>query len=209
MNKAEMDDNISQKHSSEDIWNVPNVLTMIRLVLVPVFIVLLLLGNTPAQWAAFVVFIVASITDHLDGHIARSRGLITDWGKIWDPIADKALTLGAFITLSIVGLVYWWFTIIVAIRELGITWMRSRLLKKGIVVAANSGGKAKTVSQMALIIFLIFPWDSVLGVQNALFDVTPLAVIRWVLILLALFLTVWSGMGYVVAAWKMRDKTEI
>lgn len=204
MNRAQMDDNVSRVHEGENIWNLPNVLTMIRLVLVPVFIILILNGSVGAMWAALVVFIVAAFTDLFDGKLARERGLVTDWGKIWDPIADKALTLGAFVVLSIAGLVPWWFTVIVAVRELGITWMRSRLLKRGIVVAANSGGKAKTVSQMLLIVFLVFPWDGVLGVSNALFDVTGLAVIRWILLAIALFLTVWSGMQYVIAAMKMQ-----
>ena len=204
MNRAQMDDNVSRVHEGENIWNLPNVLTMIRLVLVPVFIILILNGSVGAMWAALVVFIVAAFTDLFDGKLARERGLVTDWGKIWDPIADKALTLGAFVVLSVAGLVPWWFTVIVAVRELGITWMRSRLLKRGIVVAANSGGKAKTVSQMLLIVFLVFPWDGVLGVSNALFDVTGLAVIRWILLAIALFLTVWSGMQYVIAAMKMQ-----
>lgn len=204
MNKAEMDDNVSQAHTGENIWNLPNVLTMIRLVLVPVFILLLLNGSIGAQWAAFIVFIVASLTDLFDGKIARSRNLITDWGKIRDPIADKALTLGAFVTLSVTGVLPWWFTVIVAFRELGITWMRSRLLKKGIVVAANSGGKLKTVSQMTLILFLVFPWDAVLGMEIALFNSIPLVVIRWILIVVAFVLTVWSGLQYVIAAVKMK-----
>ena len=204
MDRAQMDDNVSRVHEGENIWNLPNVLTMIRLVLVPVFIILILNGSVGAMWAALVVFIVAAFTDLFDGKLARERGLVTDWGKIWDPIADKALTLGAFVVLSVAGLVPWWFTVIVAVRELGITWMRSRLLKRGIVVAANSGGKAKTVSQMLLIVFLVFPWDGVLGVSNALFDVTGLAVIRWILLAIALFLTVWSGMQYVIAAMKMQ-----
>ena len=204
MNRAQMDDNVSRVHEGENIWNLPNVLTMVRLVLVPIFIILVLNGSVGAMWAALVVFVVAAFTDLYDGKIARERGLVTDWGKIWDPIADKALTLGAFVVLSIAGLVPWWFTVVVAVRELGITWMRSRLLKRGIVVAANSGGKAKTVSQMFLIVFLVFPWDSVWGVSNALFDVTGLAVVRWVLIAIALFLTVWSGLQYVVATAKMK-----
>lgn len=204
MDRAQMDDNVSRVHEGENIWNLPNVLTMVRLVLVPIFIILVLNGSVGAMWAALVVFVVAAFTDLYDGKIARERGIVTDWGKIWDPIADKALTLGAFVVLSIAGLVPWWFTVVVAARELGITWMRSRLLERGIVVAANSGGKAKTVSQMFLIVFLVFPWDSVWGVSNALFDVTGLAVVRWVLIAIALFLTVWSGLQYVVATAKMK-----
>lgn len=205
MNKAEMDDNISHVHEGENIWNLPNVLTMIRLILVPVFVVLMVTSAPVARWIALFVFIVGALTDWYDGKIARARGLITDWGKIWDPIADKLLTLGAFVMLSIVGLIPWWFTIIVAIRELGITWMRKIMLKKGIVIAANSGGKAKTMSQMILIVFLLFPWDLVLAHPNAVFDLTPLAILRWVLIAFAFFLTVWSGLQYVIAAVKEKE----
>lgn len=195
--------NISQARSHEEIWNVPNILTMIRLALVPVFVVLLLLGHTWSQWLALVVFVVAAITDHYDGKIARARDLITDFGKIWDPIADKALTLGAFVVLSAVGLLPWWFTIIVAFRELGITWLRAFLLKRNIVVAASSGGKAKTVSQMVLIVFLLIPWESVVGGPDPLSNVMSLFGVKVILMLVALGLTVWSGMVYVVEAVKI------
>ena len=121
MDRAQMDDNVSRVHEGENIWNLPNVLTMVRLVLVPIFIILVLNGSVGAMWAALVVFVVAAFTDLYDGKIARERGIVTDWGKIWDPIADKALTLGAFVVLSIAGLVPWWFTVVVAARELGIT----------------------------------------------------------------------------------------
>ncbi|MDO5728875.1 MAG: CDP-diacylglycerol--glycerol-3-phosphate 3-phosphatidyltransferase [Actinomycetaceae bacterium] len=194
--------NISQARTNEEIWNLPNILTMIRLALVPVFIVLLLLGHTWSQWLALVVFIAAALTDHYDGKIARARNLITDFGKIWDPIADKALTLGAFVMLSVVGLLPWWFTFIVAFRELGITWLRAFLLKRNIVVAASSGGKAKTVSQMFLIVFLLVPWETFISGGDPLSNVTTLFGITVVLMAVALGLTVWSGLVYVVEALK-------
>lgn len=200
--------NVSAAHSHEEIWNIPNILTMIRLALVPVFIVLLLLGYTWSQWLALIVFVIAAITDHYDGQIARARNLITDFGKIWDPIADKALTLGAFVVLSIVGLLPWWFTVIVAIRELGITWLRAYLLKKNIVVAASSGGKAKTVSQMLLIVFLLIPWHTMMTAADPLSSVTALWIIKLILVAIALVLTVWSGMVYVIGAIKMRGTFE-
>ena len=109
-------------------WNVPNALTVFRLVLVPVFIWLMFLEASAARWWAVLVFMIAAATDQLDGHIARSRNLITDFGRLMDPIADKALTLGAFIMLSIAGLLPWWVTILIAIRELGITALRAVLL---------------------------------------------------------------------------------
>ncbi|MDO5719153.1 MAG: CDP-diacylglycerol--glycerol-3-phosphate 3-phosphatidyltransferase [Actinomycetaceae bacterium] len=201
-------DHVSAAHSHEEIWNIPNILTMIRLALVPVFVILLLLGNTWSQWLALAVFVIAAITDHYDGQIARARNLITDFGKIWDPIADKALTLGAFVVLSVVGLIPWWFTIIVAVRELGITWLRAYLLKKNIVVAASSGGKAKTVSQMVLIIFLLIPWHAILAPADPLSSLTALWLMKIILLAIALALTVWSGMVYVIGAIKMRGTVD-
>ncbi|MDO5721006.1 MAG: CDP-diacylglycerol--glycerol-3-phosphate 3-phosphatidyltransferase [Actinomycetaceae bacterium] len=181
------------------VWNTPNVLTMARLVMVPVFIVLTwygFYGSTSSHWAALIVFIVAAATDHLDGKIARARGLVTNFGKIWDPIADKALTLGAFVVLSLVGMLGWWFTVIVAARELGITWLRSHLLKDGIVVPASFAGKAKTTAQMVLIVFLLFPFS------GGVWENTALAVVAWILIAIALWLTLHSAWGYIVGALK-------
>ncbi|WIK64933.1 CDP-diacylglycerol--glycerol-3-phosphate 3-phosphatidyltransferase [Gleimia hominis] len=203
MNKAQMDDNVSDARGSEEIWNLPNILTMLRLALVPVFIILMFIPSTACRWGALAVFVVAAATDHFDGEIARKRGLITDFGKIWDPIADKALTLGAFIVLSITGLLGWWFTIIVGVRELGITWMRRRLLRRGIVVAANSGGKAKTVSQMFLIFLLVGPWTTWI---TAPAFATALHWVTVAFIAIAFVLTVWSGGVYVVEAAKIVRK---
>src|SRR5690348_16079048 len=105
-------------------WNIANVLTVLRLVLVPFFAVCLFLPGTGWRVAALVVFAVASITDHLDGELARRYGLITDFGKIADPIADKALTGAALVCLSILGELPWWVTVLILVRELGITVLR-------------------------------------------------------------------------------------
>lgn len=196
-----------QIHSSaanvDPVMNLPNILTIIRLVLVPVFLVCALIpGHVSLQWAALLIFMVAAATDHFDGKIARERGLVTNFGKIWDPIADKALTLGAFVALNILGAIGWWFTIIVAIRELGITWLRSYLVKRGIVVAASMAGKLKTMSQMLLITFCLFPWATVTG-RELLADPTVNGV-RLVLIVVALVLTLYSGWGYVSGALRRR-----
>ncbi len=185
------------------VWNLPNVLTMVRLALVPVFLVCAVLGfrgSVGAAWMALVVFVVAAFTDHLDGKIARARNLVTNFGKIWDPIADKALTLGAFVLLSAMGMLGWWFTLIVAAREFGITWLRSYLLRDGIVVPASFAGKAKTSAQMLLIVFLLFPWGSYY--EGGVWGNTALYTVAWVLIALALFLTVYSAWGYLAGAWK-------
>ncbi|EEH63998.1 CDP-diacylglycerol--glycerol-3-phosphate 3-phosphatidyltransferase [Gleimia coleocanis DSM 15436] len=193
----EMDNNVSKRKAQEVIFNVPNVLTIIRLVLIPVFIYYLLQTDTRSLWIAFVVFALASMTDYVDGEIARRWALITDFGKIWDPIADKALTLGAFATLSYLGWLPWWFTIIVAVREFGITYMRKRLLERGIVVAANFSGKLKTTFQMMLIAFLVVPWASFTDVSGTWYSVT-----YWALVGITLFMTLYSGVGYLMPLFK-------
>src|SRR5262249_18521489 len=106
------------------IVNVANELTVLRLVMVPFFVVFLAMGGTAGRVVAFVLFIAASATDLLDGRLARQRGLITDFGKIADPVADKALTGSALITLSALGELSWWVTGVILVRELGITALR-------------------------------------------------------------------------------------
>ena len=136
--------------------NAANALTLLRLVLVPVFAWMLLSHPDDLGWrlGSTAVFAIAIATDAVDGRIARKYNLITDFGKLWDSIADKALTGMAFIGLSIVGELPWWITALVLIREWGVTWMRVAMLKYG-VMAANAGGKLKTVLQsVALLLFL-------------------------------------------------------
>ena len=186
------------------LWNVPNVLTVFRLVLVPVFIWLMFLEASAARWWAVLVFMVAAATDQLDGHIARSRNLITDFGRLMDPIADKALTLGAFIVLSIAGLLPWWVTILIAVRELGITALRAVLLRRDIVVSANKGGKLKTLLQIFAIWLLLIPWQSLCASWPAYASLTHgMLIFGWVVAGLALVMTVWSGLVYVVEGAKL------
>ena len=178
-------------------WNVPNILTVVRIILVPIYVVLMFLGPEEFSWrlAATIVFTAAMLTDLADGHIARKYNLITDFGKLWDPIADKALTGAAFVTLSILGDLPWVFTVIILVREWGITWVREVLKKYGTVMAANKGGKAKTVTQtLALILFNL----------NLDFLPGPLQVLAWVLMWAALILTVITGIDYLRHAWKIR-----
>lgn len=184
--------------------NVPNALTVLRLVLVPVFLWLLLENTTASRWWALAVFAVAAYTDHLDGEIARKHNIITNFGKLADPLADKFLTLGAFIALSILGDLTWWFTAIVAVREIGITILREVLRRRGTIVAASSGGKLKTVLQMVLIMMLIVPWSAF---SSALL-LQLLLILIWIIALAALVITVWSGVQYaVVAAHAMRKQS--
>ena len=125
-------------------WNVPNALTTLRILMVPFFGWALLVdgGQSPEwRWVAYALFVLAMITDKVDGDLARKHGLITDFGKIADPIADKALTGMAFVGLSIVGDLWWWVTIVVLVREWGITFMRFWLIRHGVVMPAGRGGK--------------------------------------------------------------------
>ena len=197
-----MSENVSrvQRDSKVSVVNLPNALTVLRLVLVPVFVVLGLQSQSwSALWAAFVVFAIAAITDRFDGELARSWGQITDFGRIADPIADKALTLCGFGLLSYQGFLPWWLTILIAVRELGITAMRAFFLRRGVVVSANQAGKMKTFMQMVALGTLLIPW--------AHFTVMKEANEGWVVLVIrlgqifagvALALTLYSGFMYVV-----------
>ena len=169
--------------------NLPNFLTLLRLALVPVFVVLLVNGGTASRVAAFVVFGVASITDLLDGELARRGGKITDFGKIADPIADKALTGSALITLSVLGALTWWVTGVIMVREVGVTLLRFWVIRHG-VIPASRGGKIKTVLQMVAIGLYILPVD--LGPAAAAVMVAAVVV------------TLVTGADYVLRAVQLR-----
>ncbi|MBO0831519.1 MAG: CDP-diacylglycerol--glycerol-3-phosphate 3-phosphatidyltransferase [Actinobacteria bacterium] len=141
--------------------NVANALTIVRLALVPVFLYFLLAGSTTDRAIGFVAFGIAAVTDLLDGELARRRGLITDFGKVADPIADKALTGSALITLSALGELAWWVTCLIVIRELAVTGLRFWVIRRG-VIAASRGGKVKTMLQIVAIGLYVLPWHAVL-----------------------------------------------
>ena len=177
-------------------WNVPNILTAARIVMVPIFAwVLLAYPHDPTmRWVATGIFLVAIATDALDGNIARKYNLVTDFGKLWDPIADKALTGMAFVGLSILAELPWWITVIILVREWGITILRWAIIKYG-VMAANRGGKLKTVMQsVALAMFLP-------GLQ---FMPPAWDVVAWIAMILAFVLTVLTGLDYLREANKLR-----
>jgi CDP-diacylglycerol--glycerol-3-phosphate 3-phosphatidyltransferase len=179
-------------------WNVPNVLTGMRMLMVPLFAWLLLAhAAEPAmRWWATLVFVLAIATDAVDGKIARKYNLVTDFGKLWDPIADKALTGMGFIALSILNELPWWITIIILVREWGITILRWAIMKYG-VMAANAGGKLKTVMQsVALILFI--PGLSLMP--------TWWGWIAWAAMIIAFALTVLTGLDYLREASKLRQR---
>jgi CDP-diacylglycerol--glycerol-3-phosphate 3-phosphatidyltransferase/cardiolipin synthase len=187
--------------SASRIWNLPNILTMLRIVLVPFFVWFLILDapgwqaqNGVWRWAAAVVFAVAIYTDKLDGDIARSRGLVTDFGKIADPIADKLLIGSALVMLSLLQELPWWVTILILVREWGITALRFFVIRYG-VIPASRGGKLKTVVQTLAIFLYILPLTAV----------APwLGIVAFVVMMVALAITLWTGGEYVVEALKLR-----
>ena len=179
-------------------WNVPNALTALRLVLVPLFVWLLLRDggdDATSRVLAAVVFFVASITDLLDGAIARRRNLVTTFGKVADPIADKALTGAALIGLSALGDLPWWVTLVILGREVGVTVLRFFVIRHG-VIPASRGGKVKTVLQMVAILLYLLPLTGFL------------ASLRWWVMAAALLATVVTGFDYVQKAIRLRQGSE-
>jgi CDP-diacylglycerol--glycerol-3-phosphate 3-phosphatidyltransferase len=191
-------DPAAQPAQSARIVNVANGLTLVRLLLVPAFVALLLGGGGHSSgWRvwAFVAFAVATITDLVDGDIARSRGIVTDVGKVADPIADKALTGAALVGLSALGDLPWWVTIVVLVRELGITGLRLFVIRHG-VIPASRGGKVKTLLQNVAIGLYILPlagWA---------------ATLRFWLMAVAVTVTVVTGGDYVARALTLRRTSE-
>lgn len=174
--------------------NVANLLTLSRIVLVPVFLITLFTADghsTTWRLVATFVFTVASITDNIDGRLARKLGLVTDFGKIADPIADKALIGAALVGLSMLGELPWWVTIVIAAREIGVTLLRFWVIKHG-VIPASKGGKLKTLIQIIAIGLYLLPLPAVL--DPAL----------WAVMGFALVLTVATGLDYVVRAVRLR-----
>jgi len=175
-------------------YNVANGVTVLRILLVPVFGALLFAegGDDPGmRAAACAVFVVATLTDKIDGDLARSRGIVTSFGQIADPIADKALIGVALVGLSALGELPWWVTVAILVREIGITVLRFVVLQQG-VIPANRGGKIKTVVQMlSVVLYVLFP-------EGALHTVAEITMG------LALVITIVTGVEYVVVAGRMR-----
>jgi CDP-diacylglycerol---glycerol-3-phosphate 3-phosphatidyltransferase len=176
------------------IANVPNIITVVRILFVPVFVWVLLadageLGGL--RYVAAIMFVVLIATDSLDGFLARSRNLVTDMGKLLDPIADKALIGAALIGLSILGELWWWVTILILVRELGITVFRFIALKDH-VIAAGVAGKAKTIAQAIAVSLLLLPLWPIVGEWYLW--------LGWGVMGIAFVLTIYSGVEYLVAA---------
>lgn len=184
----------AQNVAKQSNWNAPNVITGIRIVATPFFLWLLLAsGDSSAmRWGAAAFFVLAIATDGIDGYIARSRGLITDLGKLLDPIADKVLTGAALVGLAIIFELPWWVVALILVREIGITVHRLMIVSQ-VVVAADWMGKFKTVAQAVAITLALTPLAHLDGTAGTVFT--------WVNIVtmtIATVLTVLSGIDYVV-----------
>lgn len=161
--------------ASSEKWRqiIPNALTIARIILVPVFIALMIMqhmrGSVSLLIVSLVVFCIASYTDHLDGKLARRWQVVSDFGKLVDPIADKALMISAFVLLSLFQNLWWWFTAVVILREVAVTLLRMYLLRSGVVLPASKGGKIKTSLQILMVFLwmlagICYPFNTQVGV---------------------------------------------
>lgn len=176
--------------SHAPVLNLANLLTGLRLVLVPIFLVVLFIGDghqTASRIGAFVIFAVAVITDRFDGELARNHGMVTEFGTLADPIADKMLIGAALIGLSILHELPWWLTVLILVREVGITLLRFAVLRRG-VIPASRGGKLKTLVQAVAIGLFVLPLSG------------PWLTTAWVVMSVAVVLTLVTGLDYVVSA---------
>jgi len=187
-------DHLADPVAPAGTWNIANALTILRMLLVPVFLVVLLHEDGESagwRWAAWGVFAVASFTDSLDGRLARRHGLVTDFGKIADPIADKALTGSALIVLSSMDELPWLVTIVILVREIGVTLLRFWVIRHG-VIPASRGGKLKSLVLGVAIGLYVLPFTGFL--QD----------IATVLMTVAVVITLVTGGDYVARALKLR-----
>ena len=182
-------DHLGDPSNEVPVLNIPNILTVARLFMVPIFgyLVLVIEQTEVAQWASAAVFLIAALTDLVDGVWARRYGLVTNFGKIADPIADKALIGTALVALSIQGEIAWWVTGIIIFREVAITLLRFWVIKQG-VIPASRGGKVKTVSQIVAIVAFLIPLN---GWVDAVAQMS---------LGVALALTITTGIDYVLKA---------
>jgi CDP-diacylglycerol--glycerol-3-phosphate 3-phosphatidyltransferase len=186
---------VARGETTASAGNVANIVTVARILLAPVFIYLLIADNRAdgwLRWVAAALFVIAILTDAVDGFLARDRNLVTDQGKILDPIADKVLIGGALVGLSILGQLDWWVTIVILVREVGITVWRLVALRN-VVIPAGILGKIKTWVQAIAIGFALVPFPTLFGEW--------MNVVNLVLMSAALVLTLVSGVEYLWAAW--------
>lgn len=168
--------------------NLPNQLTIVRILLIPLFLVFLFITKGVFRFLPLIIFVGAAVTDAIDGHIARRDNLITDFGKFMDPLADKLLTAAAFIAFVEIGYLSSWIVILIISREFLISGFRTLAASKNVTIAANMWGKVKTVFQMVLIVAILMDYTGCLGFVKPL--INPL-------IIITVLMTVVSGATYI------------
>ena len=172
--------------------NLPNKITLARIGLIPIFLVVYLatpFGEMVNTWTALVIFVIAASTDALDGYLARKLQLVSNFGKLIDPLADKMLVCSVLVAFTYTGSVPAWATILIIVREFYISGFRQLALEQNLVVAATGLGKVKTIFQITMIVYILLPWP---------FDFFVFAPVTLALIILAVFFTVWSGVDYTI-----------
>lgn len=189
---------------SKSIWNIPNILTLIRIALIPVLAVLLLSPSREAGFWAAAVFAVASITDWLDGYLARRMGIVTVFGKFLDPIADKLMVMAALIMILPFERVPAWMVLVILGREIIITGLRGIASTEGIVISASDLGKFKTIFQMVAIIGLLLHYDYhwFFGIEHP-YLVVNMHNAGMFYLWIATIMTVWSGVDYLAKFMKV------
>jgi CDP-diacylglycerol--glycerol-3-phosphate 3-phosphatidyltransferase len=183
--------------------NLPNRITLFRVLMIPVFLVFYIarpFGEEASLWLALAVFAVASVSDAVDGYLARRYGLVTNFGKLMDPLADKLLVCAALVAFVASGTIPAWAGIIFISREFFVSGLRQLALEQGAVLAASVGGKIKTVTQMILIHFILVP------IPSFLYEAFPVVqpardVIVWVLLILSIIASILSGLDYGYKNW--------
>jgi len=183
--------------------NLPNKITLFRVLMIPVFLVVYFakpFGHVASLWVALTIFAVASISDAVDGHLARRYGLVTNFGKLMDPLADKLLVCAAIVAFVASGTIPGWAGVVFISREFFVSGLRQLALEQGAVLAASVGGKIKTVTQMVLIHFILVPIPAFLygwipqiqGIRD---------VIVWILLILSIVSSILSGLDYGYKNW--------
>lgn len=170
-------------------------ITMLRIALIPVFFVVMLLDFSGHTWLALAIFILASVTDSIDGHIARKYNQVSDFGKFIDPLADKLLVIAAILIFVAHGQMASWAAMIIITREFAVTGLRLIAVENGLVIAAARSGKIKTIVSLVGLCLMMTPWHDVSILGS--FD------LDWLVVVLMLITTVWSGVEYFVRNVKL------
>ena len=196
-------DHAADKPTTTSVWNVANALTGLRLLAVPLLGYLLLQDSQDSRNLATLVFLLASLTDLLDGFVARKFGLITTLGKVADPIADKFLTGVALLGLSYLGALPWWVTIVIIAREICVTLLRFWVIEHG-VISASRGGKTKTLLQIVAISMYLYVWPE--GASESFTNFSDFAKIS--VMTLAVVLTMTTAIAYIRKALQLRRQID-